>query len=82
MISTSECRQWLRVVPLTNILLSQYGIMRVYEWGPEDGEKILFIHGISTSCMTVSKLAQAMVDRGHRVMIFVSPYPTPQPLCK
>ena len=48
--------------------------MRVYEWGPEDGEKILFIHGISTSCMTVSKLAQAMVDRGHRVMIFVSSY--------
>lgn len=52
--------------------------MRVYEWGPEDGEKVLFIHGISTSCMTVSKLAQAMVDRGHRVMIFVSSHgPTP-----
>src|SRR5690606_21529656 len=46
--------------------------MRVYEWGPEDGEKILFVHGISTSCMTVSVLAQAMADRGHRVMIFVS----------
>ncbi|SPN96940.1 related to 2-hydroxy-6-oxo-6-phenylhexa-2,4-dienoate hydrolase [Cephalotrichum gorgonifer] len=47
-----------------------YGTMRVYEWGPENGEKILFIHGISTSCMTVSVLAQAMVERGHRVMIF------------
>lgn len=57
--------------------------MRVYEWGPEDGEKFLFIHGISTSCMTVSKLAQAMVERGHRVMIFVSPYSTTEPLhCK
>ena len=44
----------------------------MYEWGPEDGKKILFIHGISTSCMTVSRLAQAMADRGHRVMIFVS----------
>lgn len=54
--------------------------MRVYEWGPEDGEKILFIHGISTSCMTVSKLAQAMADRGHRVMIFVSSYSTFEPL--
>lgn len=50
--------------------------MRVYEWGPENGKKTLFVHGISTSCMTVSRLAQAMADRGHRVMIFVSSYCT------
>ncbi|PKS06380.1 hypothetical protein jhhlp_007128 [Lomentospora prolificans] len=51
-------------------VVTPYGNIRVYEWGPEDGKKVLFVHGISTSCMTVSRLAQAMVDRGYRVMMF------------
>ncbi|KAK0735008.1 Alpha/Beta hydrolase protein [Lasiosphaeria miniovina] len=48
-----------------------YGSIRVYEWGPESGAKVLFIHGISTSCQTLGKLAHALVDeKGCRVMMF------------
>jgi pimeloyl-ACP methyl ester carboxylesterase len=45
--------------------------MRVYEWGPLTGEKVLFIHGITTSCVTMTKLANALVqEKGCRVMLF------------
>lgn len=27
---------------------SPYGSLRVYEWGPESGSKVLLVHGIST----------------------------------
>ncbi|KAL2258256.1 hypothetical protein VTK26DRAFT_8518 [Humicola hyalothermophila] len=48
-----------------------YGSIRVYEWGPLSGDKVLFVHGISTSCMTLGKLAHALVEeRGCRVMLF------------
>ncbi|KAJ4290695.1 hypothetical protein N0V88_006443 [Collariella sp. IMI 366227] len=47
-----------------------YGSIRVYEWGPLDGDKVLFVHGISTSCITLTKLANEFVERGCRVMLF------------
>ncbi|KAI0151292.1 alpha/beta-hydrolase [Pestalotiopsis sp. NC0098] len=47
-----------------------YGTMRVYEWGPTDGEKVLFVHGDATPCLVFSKIAQGLVDAGHRVMLF------------
>ncbi|KAI1390835.1 Alpha/Beta hydrolase protein [Hypoxylon trugodes] len=47
-----------------------YGSMRVYEWGPLDGEKVLFVHGDATPCLVFSKIAQGLVDSGHRVMLF------------
>ena len=34
---------------------SPYGTLRVYEWGPVDGERILFVHGISTPCLALGK---------------------------
>lgn len=36
------------VLPGARDVDSPYGSMRVYEWGPEDGRKVLLIHGIST----------------------------------
>lgn len=51
---------------------SPYGIIRVYEWGPEDGRKVLFVHGITTPCIALGALAQGLVDKGCRVMLFVS----------
>ncbi|KAK8083192.1 hypothetical protein PG996_001973 [Apiospora saccharicola] len=47
-----------------------YGNIRVYEFGPEDGRKVLFIHGISTSCMTLSEIANGIAAKGCRVMLF------------
>lgn len=44
--------------------------MRVYEWGPEDGRKVLFVHGISTPCLALGGLANALVEKGCRVMLF------------
>ncbi|KAF9880025.1 hypothetical protein CkaCkLH20_02836 [Colletotrichum karsti] len=47
-----------------------YGTIRVYEWGPETGPKVLLIHGISTSCMTLGRIAHSLVSRGCRVMLY------------
>ncbi|KAF3004209.1 hypothetical protein E8E13_006876 [Curvularia kusanoi] len=49
---------------------SPYGSIRVYEWGPEDGEKILLIHGISTPSIALTDLANKLVEKGCRVMLF------------
>jgi len=47
-----------------------YGNIRVYEWGPEDGRKVLFIHGISTPCIAFAGMARLLVEKGCRVMLF------------
>ncbi|KAI1121348.1 Alpha/Beta hydrolase protein [Nemania abortiva] len=47
-----------------------YGTMRVYEWGPVGGEKVLFVHGDATPSLVFSKIAQGLVDSGYRVMLF------------
>ncbi|RYP02681.1 hypothetical protein DL764_005671 [Monosporascus ibericus] len=47
-----------------------YGNIRVYEFGPEDGRKVLFIHGISTTCMTLQDIARPLAEKGCRVMLF------------
>lgn len=49
---------------------SPYGSIRVYEWGPEHGEKILLIHGISTPSIALTDLANKLVEKGCRVMLF------------
>ncbi|KAI1437615.1 alpha/beta-hydrolase [Xylaria sp. CBS 124048] len=47
-----------------------YGSIRVYEWGPEDGERVLFVHGITTPAVALGEMARAMAARGYRVMMF------------
>lgn len=47
-----------------------YGNIRVYEWGPEQGRKVLLLHGISTPCIAFAGIAQLLVERGCRVMLF------------
>ncbi|PKS08207.1 hypothetical protein jhhlp_005484 [Lomentospora prolificans] len=47
-----------------------YGIIRVYEWGPEDGEKALLLHGVSAPVLTMSSLADELALKGYRVLIF------------
>ena len=52
---------------------SPYGSLRVYEWGPEDGRKVLLVHGISNPCIALGAVAHGLVDRGCRVMRFDLP---------
>lgn len=48
-----------------------YGSVRAYEFGPPTGRKVLLIHGISTSCMTLTHVAHGLVQqRGCRVLLF------------
>jgi pimeloyl-ACP methyl ester carboxylesterase len=44
--------------------------MRVYEFGPESGRKVLLVHGISTPCLSLGSVANALVEKGCRVMLF------------
>ncbi|KAI0482662.1 alpha/beta-hydrolase [Xylariaceae sp. FL0804] len=47
-----------------------YGSVRVYEWGPEEGERVLLVHGISTPVVALGDLAHELAGRGYRVMCF------------
>lgn len=47
-----------------------HGSLRAYEWGPREGRKVLFIHGISTPCIAFASLASLLVERGCRVLLF------------
>ena len=54
-------------------LPSPYGNLRVYEWGPEGGRKVLLVHGISNPCIALGAIAHGLADRGCRVMMFDLP---------
>ncbi|KAJ5467478.1 Alpha/beta hydrolase fold-1 [Penicillium sp. IBT 31633x] len=72
-ITESENRQLplpTDVLPGARDVASPYGSMRVYEWGPEDGPKVIFVHGITTPCIALGGVAHALADRGCRVMLF------------
>lgn len=47
-----------------------YGNIKVFEWGPENGEKVLLIHGIGTPCLALGDMAWEFVRKGYRVMMF------------
>lgn len=49
---------------------SPVGNIRVYEFGPEDGRKVLLIHGISTPCLALGGVAHGLAEKGCRVMLF------------
>jgi hypothetical protein len=49
---------------------SPAGCIRVYEFGPEDGRKVLLIHGISTPCLALGGVAHGLAENGCRVMLF------------
>lgn len=60
-----------QAVPGARDVETPYGTIRVYEWGPEDGKKVLFLHGISTPSISCKGIAQKLVEEaGCRVMLF------------
>ncbi|KAL2198522.1 Alpha/Beta hydrolase protein [Corynascus similis CBS 632.67] len=59
------------VLPGGRTVATPYGTIQVFEWGPLHGEKVLLLHGISTPCVALGALAEALVERGgYRVMVF------------
>ncbi|KAI2615773.1 alpha/beta-hydrolase [Hypomontagnella submonticulosa] len=60
----------LDALPGGRDVATPYGSIRVYEWGPEDGEKVLLVHGISTPAVALGDLGHELVGRGCRVMLF------------
>ena len=52
-------------VPVGRDVETFYGSMRVYEWGPEAGEKVLFVHGDATPSLVFSEVSQGLVDAGY-----------------
>ncbi|KAF9878482.1 hypothetical protein CkaCkLH20_03974 [Colletotrichum karsti] len=57
-------------LPGARDVATPYGNLRVYEWGPEDGERVLLLHGIGTPCLALGGTAGEFVQRGWRVMTF------------
>lgn len=57
------------LLPGTRDVDTPYGVMRVYEWGPEDGRKVLLIHGDTTPGPILGPIACQLGERGCRVMI-------------
>jgi hypothetical protein len=46
-----------------------YGTMRVYEWGPESGRKVMLVHGDATCAPVWKRVAEGLVGRGCRVCV-------------
>ena len=38
-------------------VISPYGSLRVYEWGPENGRKVVLVHGITNPCVALGAVA-------------------------
>jgi len=58
------------VFPGARDVESPYGSIRVYEWGPEEGRKVLLVHGISTPGVALGSVAEGLANNGCRVMLF------------
>ncbi|KAK4947749.1 hypothetical protein LTR10_013257 [Elasticomyces elasticus] len=58
------------VLPGARDVDSPYGSIRAYEFGPEDGRKVLLVHGISTPAIALLPVANALAENGCRVMLF------------
>ncbi|KAF1349987.1 Alpha/Beta hydrolase protein [Delphinella strobiligena] len=56
------------VVPGARDMSTPYGSIRVHEWGPEDGRRMLLVHGISTPGIALYSVADELVKNGCRVM--------------
>jgi hypothetical protein len=57
-------------IPGARDVESPWGRVRVYEWGPLTGKKVLLVHGISIPSVALSKVAAGLVEKGCRVMLF------------
>ncbi|EPS42225.1 hypothetical protein H072_3965 [Dactylellina haptotyla CBS 200.50] len=62
-----------RSLPGGRWLSTPTGRIRVYEFGPEDGKRVLFIHGISTPSIVARDILTSLANKGCRVLTFDLP---------
>lgn len=46
-----------------------YGTIKVFEFGPVSGERVLLLPGLSTPSLSMTNLAEALAEKGYRVML-------------
>ena len=59
-----------KLLPGARDVSTPYGTMRVYEWGPADGKKVIFVHGDTTPAPVFALIADGLMKRGCRVIVF------------
>ncbi|KAF9276798.1 hypothetical protein BGZ68_009752 [Mortierella alpina] len=47
-----------------------FGETHYFLFGPDNGKKVVFIHGLSTPASVYSKVARDMAENGHRVLLY------------
>lgn len=57
------------VLPGARDVDSPYGIMRCYEWGPEEGRKVVLVHGDTTPAPMLGPIAEKLAERDCRVLV-------------
>lgn len=57
------------IYPGARDVKTSYGTMRVYEWGNEDGRKMMMVHGDATSAPVWKRVATGLVAKGCRVIV-------------
>ncbi|KAK0386846.1 hypothetical protein NLU13_5159 [Sarocladium strictum] len=58
------------VYPGARDVATPYGTIKVFEWGPEEGDKVLIIQGIGTPSLGYAGIANELVANGCRVMTY------------
>lgn len=56
------------VLPGARDVDSPYSIMRCYMWGPEEGRKVILVHGDTTPAPMLGPIAEKLVERACRVL--------------
>lgn len=57
------------VLPGARDVESPYGTMRCYEWGPEEGRKVILVHGDTTPAPMLGPIAVKLAERDCRVLV-------------
>ena len=58
-----------QLLPGSRDVESPYGTMRLYEWGPKEGRKVLLLHGDTTPAPILGPIAHGLGNRGCRVLV-------------
>lgn len=67
-VSTWNVEHWKNSVTLES--KSPFGLTRYTLLGPENGPKLVFIHGITASACTFPEFIQGLADSGFRVLVY------------